>query len=310
MATVRSEPLSVEVSPGGGRPLGWVGRVARLAATSPLGTAALLIVVVLAAVAICAPLIAPFDPLELHRADRLTGPSGTYWLGTDSFGRDQFSRLLYGTRVSLWVGIAPIAVSTMVGGMVGLISGYAGGRVDSVLQRLMDSLMAFPALLLMLVIVSLLGPSERNVILVLILVTIPTINRIARGSTIATAAMPFVESARSVGASNARIVLAHVLPNIIAPVLVVSASLVGMAILAEASLSFLGFGIPPPEPTWGNLLGGQNRDLFEVAPWLAIWPGVAITVTVLAFNILGDAARDLLDPRDLALRSTSGGGRS
>jgi peptide/nickel transport system permease protein len=297
METVSRERIRDVVAPSvGSRRRTW-----RLATASPLGTAALVTIVLLTAVAVLAPAIAPFDPLALHRSDRLVGPSSNYWLGTDSFGRDQFSRLVYGTRVSLWVGVAPIVVSSFIGGAIGLASGYAGGWLDNVVQRAMDALMAFPALLLILVIVSLMGPTEQNVILVLTLVTVPSINRVARGSTLATVGLPFVESARAVGASNGRIVIRHVLPNIIAPVLVVAASLVGMAILAEASLSFLGLGIPPPEPTWGNLLGGQNRDLFEVAPWLAIFPGMAITVTVLAFNLLGDAVRDLLDPRSRAL---------
>lgn len=250
------------------------------------------------AAAALAPQLARYDPLELHRIDRLQSPSGRYWLGTDSFGRDQFSRILYGSRVSLSIGVAPIVISTVLGGLTGLASGFFGGWVDTTIQRVMDALMAFPALLLVLVIVSLMGPSQQNIILVLALVTIPSIGRVARGATLVVAAQPYVDSARAVGASNARIALFHVVPNIFAPVFVVAASLIGTAILAEASLSFLGLGVQPPEPTWGNLLSGQNRDLFEVAPWLAIFPGLAITITVLAFNLLGDALRDVLDPRN------------
>ena len=278
------------------KPLG--PRVARLARRSPLGVAALVVLLVLAAAAAFASQLAPYDPLEIHRVDRLQGPSGRYWLGTDSFGRDQFSRIIHGSRVSLWVGVAPIAVSTLAGGITGVVSGFFGGWVDACVQRVMDAIMAFPALLLVLVIVSLLGPSERNIILVLALVTTPSVSRVARGATLVVAAQVYVESARAVGAGNFRIALFHVVPNIFAPVLVVAASLIGTAILAEASLSFLGLGVPPPEPTWGNLLAGQNRDLFEVAPWLAIFPGLAISITVLAFNLFGDALRDLLDPRN------------
>lgn len=272
-------------------------RVGRLARRSPLGAASFVVIVGLVAVALLAPTLAPYDPLELHRIDRLQGPSSRYWLGTDSFGRDQFSRILHGSRVSLWVGVAPILLSTVVGAGIGVVSAFYGRWVDTTVQRVMDAVMAFPALLLVLVIVALLGPSERNIILVLALVTTPAVNRVARGSTLVVVAQPFVESARAVGASSGRIVLMHIIPNVFAPVLVVAASLVGTAVLAEASLSFLGLGVPPPEPTWGNLLAGQNRDLFEVAPWLAIFPGLAITVTVLAFNLFGDALRDLLDPR-------------
>lgn len=269
-----------------------------VARRSPLGVVAFFVLVLLFSAALLAPLLAPYDPLELHRIDRLQGPSGRYWLGTDSFGRDQFSRIVHGSRVSLWVGVAPIAISTVIGGISGLVSGFFGGWVDTCIQRVMDALMAFPALLLVLVIVSLMGASERNIILVLALVTTPSISRVARGATMVVAAQAYVDSARAVGASDARIAFFHIVPNIVAPILVVAASLIGTAILAEASLSFLGLGVQPPEPTWGNLLAGQNRDLFEVAPWLAIFPGLAITVTVLAFNLLGDALRDVLDPRN------------
>ena len=269
-----------------------------VARRSPLGVVAFFVLVLLFSAALLAPLLAPYDPLELHRIDRLQGPSGRYWLGTDSFGRDQFSRIVHGSRVSLWVGVAPIAISTVIGGISGLVSGFFGGGVDTCIQRVMDALMAFPALLLVRVIVSLMGASERNIILVLALVTTPSISRVARGATMVVAAQAYVDSARAVGASDARIAFFHIVPNIVAPILVVGASLIGTAILAEASLSFLGLGVQPPEPTWGNLLAGQNRDLFEVAPWLAIFPGLAITVTVLAFNLLGDALRDLLDPRN------------
>jgi peptide/nickel transport system permease protein len=256
-----------------------------------------MVLALLLTAAVFAPALAPYDPLELHRIDRLQGPSGRYWFGTDSFGRDQLSRVLYGSRVSLRVGVIPIALSTLIGAAIGVVSGFYRGWVDTVIQRFMDAIMAFPALLLVLVIVALMGPSERNIILVLTLVTVPSINRVARGATLVVASQAYVESARSVGANNLRIVRVHVVPNVVAPILVIAASLVGTAILAEASLSFLGLGVPPPEPTWGNLLSGTNRDVFEVAPWLAIFPGLAISVTVLSFNLFGDALRDLLDPR-------------
>ena len=272
-------------------------RLGRLVRRSPLGTGALRVLALLLTAAVFAPALAPYDPLELHRIDRLQGPSGRYWFGTDSFGRDQLSRVLYGSRVSLRVGVIPIALSTLIGAAIGVVSGFYRGWVDTVIQRFMDAIMAFPALLLVLVIVALMGPSERNIILVLTLVTVPSINRVARGATLVVASQAYVESARSVGANNLRIVRVHVVPNVVAPILVVAASLVGTAILAEASLSFLGLGVPPPEPTWGNLLSGTNRDVFEVAPWLAIFPGLAISVTVLSFNLFGDALRDLLDPR-------------
>ncbi len=295
--TTQSPGAALEFGASRPRAVSFGSRALRAARRSPLGAGALVVLVLLGVTAVLAPNIAPYDPLELHRVDRLQGPSGRYWLGTDSFGRDQLSRILHGSRVSLRVGVTPILLSTAIGASIGVVSGYYRGWVDTVVQRLMDAIMAFPALLLVLVIVALMGASERNIILVLTLVTIPSVNRVARGATLVVSSQAYVESARSVGATNFRIVMAHVIPNVIAPVLVISASLVGTAILAEATLSFLGLGVPPPEPTWGNLLSGQNRDLFEVAPWLAIFPGLAISLTVLAFNLFGDALRDLLDPR-------------
>ena len=274
-----------------------VSRLTGVARRSPIGVVSCALLLIMVIAAVLAPQVTPYGPLELHRVDRLQSPNLRYWLGTDSFGRDQFSRIVYGARISLWVGVAPIAISLVVGGFTGVISGLFGGWLDAAIQRVVDALMAFPALLLVLVIVALLGPSETNIVLVLALVTIPAISRVARGATLVVATQPYVLSARAVGATNWRIAMVHVVPNVFAPVLVVGASLIGTAILAEASLSFLGLGIPPPAPSWGNLLGGENRDLFEAAPWLAIFPGLAITITVLLFNLLGDALRDELDPR-------------
>lgn len=263
----------------------------------PLGAVALALLCTLAAIAVLAPAIAPFDPLELHRVDRLRGPSWHYWLGTDGTGRDQLSRIIYGTRVSLYVGVAPICLSVAIGTSLGTISGFLGGVVDTVIQRLTDALMAIPALVMALTLVSLLGRDTNNVVLALAIVTMPTVNRVARAATLQVSSLPYVLAARSQGASNTRLLFRHILPNIVAPMIVLGASLVGTAILAEAGLSFLGLGVPPPQPTWGNMLSGDNRTVFEVAPWLVLFPGIAITITVLAFNLLGDTLRDALDPR-------------
>lgn len=271
--------------------------VARMARRSPLGTGAVIFVVALIIVAVAAPLVAPYDPLQFHRIDRLQGPNAHYWLGTDQSGRDQFSRLIYGARVSLYIGMAPIFISAAIGTMLGTISGYWGGPVDLVLQRFADALMCIPALVIALTMVALLGPSLNNVMIAIAVVTIPVLNRVARAATMQVANLPYMDAARALGASNVRLLFRHVLPNIMGPVTVVSASLVGGAILAEAGLSFLGLGIPPPTPTWGNMLSGDNKTVFEVAPWLVIFPGIAIMLTVLAFNLLGDALRDLIDPR-------------
>ncbi len=263
----------------------------------PLGVISGGALLVLVVIAILAPIVAPFDPVEFNRSDRLLSPNGTYLLGTDASGRDQLSRLIHGARISLYVGITPILVSAAIGTILGMSSAYVGGAVDAIIQRLSDALMAIPALVIALTLVALLGPSANNVVIAIAVVTTPAINRVVRGTTLQILQEPYVEAAISLGASNLRMVARHILPNIIAPVIIVGASLVGLAILAEAGLSFLGLGIPPPQPTWGNMLGGDNRNFFEIAPWLAIFPGLAITLTVLAFNLLGDTIRDVLDPR-------------
>ncbi len=264
---------------------------------APLPAAAVLFITVLTFSAVFAPWLAPFDPNELHRIDRLKSPGSPYWLGTDSTGRDQLSRIIYGSRVSLYVGVAPILVSCFVGTVLGTVSGYCGGVIDLVMQRVAEAVSAIPPLLIAIAVVSLMGPRLTNVVIAIAIVTAPTVNRVARAATMQTTPLPYVLAARSIGASHARVIGRHILPNIATPIIVVGASLVGTAILAEAGLSFLGLGVRPPAPTWGNMVGGDNRIVFEIAPWLAIFPGLAITLTVLAFNLAGDGLRDLLDPR-------------
>lgn len=264
---------------------------------SPLGLAAFAFIAFLVVIAVFAPLIAPFDPLQLHRVDRLSPPNSTYWLGTDQSGRDQFSRVLYGTRISLYVGVVPILVSGTIGTAIGVISGYCGGVADSIIQRFADALMAIPALVVALTLVALLGPSANNVVIAIAVVTAPTINRVARAETLQVMNLPYITAAVSAGASHTRLLCRHVIPNVVGTIVVVGTSLVGGAILAEAGLSFLGVGVQPPTPSWGNMVGGQNLAIFSVAPWLVIFPGIAITLAVLAFNLAGDSVRDLLDPR-------------
>ncbi len=274
-----------------------LGPMVRFASRYPLGVVSLAILVVISVAAIAAAVVAPFDPLELHREDRLLSPRSMYLLGTDGTGRDQFSRLIYGARVSLIVGVGPPVLAVLVGTLIGATSAYFGGFVDLVLQRLMDALIAFPALLLVLIAVTLLSPTVSNVIVVIAIVMFPAVNRVARGSVLAVMAEPYVEASRAIGASNLRVLFRHVLPNIMAPVIIIGTSLIGVGILAEAALSFLGLGVAPPTPTWGNMMSGEGRNIFVLAPWLIIFPGLAITVTVLVFNLLGDTVRDALDPR-------------
>lgn len=249
------------------------------------------------AAALLAPLVAPYSPNEVNYDDILVGPGLEHPLGTDEFGRDQLSRLLYGSRISILVPLGAVALGTILGGLVGLMAGYAGGWFDSLTQRLGDMVMSFPFLVAALVIVTVLGPSMTNVIITLAVVQLPRAARIVRSSTLTIREELYVEAARVIGAPPIRIVLRHVLPGTIAPFIVAATIALGAMVLAEASMSFLGLGVPPPTPTWGNMLSGSSRLHVNEAPWLVISPGVAITLIVLAFNTAGDALRDALDPR-------------
>ncbi len=269
----------------------------RWAYSHPLGTLALSIVVFFIVVALAAPAVTPHDPLTTTPADSLQGPSGDHWFGTDRFGRDVYSRIVYGSRVSLLVAVLPVALGLAAGAAVGMISGFVGGWVDEIIQRVVDAIMAFPAVVLTLAFVALLGTELRNVILAIAIIIAPGLTRLARASVLATRQLPYVEAARVLGASEMRVALRHVFPNITSPLIILASSLGGAAVLAEASLSYLGFGTQPPDPSWGNMLGHDARQYFTVAPWLAVFPGLAIGLLVLAFNLLGDTLRDVLDPR-------------
>ena len=228
---------------------------------------------------------------------RLQAPNATFLLGTDALGRDVLSRLVYGARVSLLVGFASVLAARSSAPPSGLASGYCEGRVDSVLQRGVDTVMAVPGIVLALAVMSVLGQSLVNVIVVIAIVIAPGASRVVRGAVLAVKQNTFVDAAYAAGAAPWRIVLCHILPNVFAPILVIATVWLGNAIVIEAALSFLGLGTPPPIPTWGGMLGGEGRRNLENAPYLAIFPGLAISVVVLAFNMLGDALRDLLDPR-------------
>lgn len=274
----------------------WIVAVARFCRRKPLGALGGLLILTMVVAAVLAPLV-PADPLEQHATERLKPPGAAHWFGTDEAGRDIFSRVIWGSRTSLEVGAIAVAVGTAGGTLIGLLSGYLGGRVDMAVQRLMDALMAFPALVLAMIIAAMFG---RNISLVMVaigIVLIPGTNRVVRGAVLGVKHHPFIDAARVLGASDARVLAVHVFPNVLPSILILATAALGNAILIESSLSFVGLGTPPPQPSWGRMLSGAGRLYFETAPWMAVAPGMAITLAVLGFNLLGDALRDVWDPR-------------
>jgi len=275
---------------------GW-RKLVFLAQRHVLGAFGLIIMVMFVLVALFADVISRFDPLSVDSLHRLAAPSAQHWMGTDSFGRDVWSRIIHGARISLAVGIGSTALGSSIGVMVGLASGYLSGWVDLVFQRITDILQALPLLVLALVMTAALGPSLPNVIIAIAIPLIPIVARVIRANTLALRELPFVEAAKSIGMSEMRIALRHVLPNTLAPLIVLSTAQFGSTILTEASLSFLGLGIPEPYPSWGRMLSESAAEYVRVAPWLVIFPGVAISLAVFGTNLFGDALRDVLDPR-------------
>ena len=249
--------------------------------------------------AIAAPLIATHGVEQMDMRNRFAGPSLAHWLGTDNFGRDLWTRLIFGARVSLLIALIPVFVAATFGTLVGIIAGYFGGWVDLILMRVADVFLGFPALILVLAIVAVLGPGILNVSLALVVVFWTDYARVVRSSTLVLREQAYVLAARAVGASHLRILFKEILPNAWGPVLVLATLGLGNAILTESALSFLGFGVPPPQPTWGWTLAYGTRFM-RSEPWLAIISGLAIMVTVLGFNLLGDGLRDLLDPKGLS----------
>jgi len=272
-----------------------------LARQKYLGAISAAVILVFLFVAVAGPVIAPYDPIDVDPPGALAAPSPAHWFGTDHLGRDVLSRIIYGTRISLAVGVGAVVVSTVFGILIGLLSAYFGGMVDMVLQRFIDAWQAFPGLLLALAIVATLGPSVINVILAISLSGLAFKARLVRGTALSIMQAQYIDAARAIGASDLRIMALYVLPNCWAPIIVVASITLGAAILTESSLSFLGLGPPPPTPSWGGMLSGSARSYMNTAPWLALAPGLSITIVVLAFNLLGDALRDILDPR---LRNT------
>lgn len=256
------------------------------------------ILVILVLLALFADVIADYDTVVIKQnlANRLKGPSAEHWLGTDEFGRDIFARLVYGARVSLKVGIIAVGISIILGGILGALAGFYGGRIDNIIMRIMDVFLAVPSILLAIAIVSALGPSIINLMVAISISSVPRYARIVRASVLSIRDQEFVEAARAIGANNARIIFRHIIPNSLAPVIVQGTLGVASAILSTAGLSFIGLGIQPPAPEWGSMLSG-GRQYLRYAWWVTTFPGVAIMITILSLNLLGDGLRDALDPR-------------
>ena len=268
-----------------------------LAKRYPLGGVGLAIVAIFVLVAALAPYITSHDPLSTNPAISLAAPSLAHPMGSDFMGRDLFSRVVYGARTSLAVAFGATILGVFFGVLIGLASGYLGGWVDLTAQRIIDMLQALPTLILAMAMAAALGPSITNTIIAIAIPKLPSIARVIRASTLSLREMPFVEAARAMGMSEMRIALRHILPNTLAPLIVLATAGLGSAILVEAALSFLGLGVPEPHPSWGRMLSESAAEYVRTAPWLVIFPGVAITFAVFGTNLLGDALRDLLDPR-------------
>jgi peptide/nickel transport system permease protein len=266
----------------------------------PLGTFGAVLIVIMLLAAAFAEVVAPYDPTAIDFADLLLPPSPEHLLGTDNFGRDVFSRVVFGSRTALVVGFTASLVGCTLGLVLGVVGAYVGGRADQIIQRLMDVLLSFPLIVIAIAVVAALGTGEDKIANVIAAITVPIIPRVARvvrSSALSIVQMPYIEATRSVGAGAVRIMFQHVAPNVFAPYLIMLTAFLGQAILLEASLSFLGLGVFEPTPSWGLMLRGAGMQFLERAPWLAIAPGVAISLAVFGFNLFGDSLRDALDPR-------------
>lgn len=294
---MNSIDIERELTKAGARTKGWWGAARFLARRYALGTIGCVIMVVFVLAAIFAPWIATFDPLAVNAREALARPDAVHWLGADAFGRDVYSRIVHGARISLAVGVGSTLLGSSLGTLIGLTSGYLSGWVDLIFQRLIDILQALPLLVLALVMAAALGPSLVNTVIAIAIPLVPTVARVIRANTLTLRELPFVEAAKAAGMSETRIALRHVLPNTLAPLIVLATAQFGSAILTEASLSFLGLGIPEPHPSWGRMLSESSAEYVRTAPWLVIFPGLAISLIVFGTNLLGDALRDALDPR-------------
>ena len=263
----------------------------------PLGAAGALVVVVMIFLAVFANFLSPYDPESNDFEHMLTPPGLQYWLGTDQFGRDILTRIIFGARTALFVGFSCAIIGATVGLVFGVTSAYFGGRFDLIFQRIMDIFMAFPLIIMALAVVSIFGTGTQNVIIAITIPFIPRCARVVRSSALAIREIPYVDAARALGFTHARIILRHMAPNVMAPYLIMLTAFVGQAILLEASLSYLGLGVQEPTPAWGLMLQGGAEEYAESAPWVAVYPGIAISLAVFGFNLFGDALRDALDPK-------------
>jgi peptide/nickel transport system permease protein len=267
-----------------------------------LGAAGLAFIVLMAVCAVFAPWVAPYDPLMVDYAAMLAAPSADHWLGTDSFGRDVLSRIIYGARTALAVGFLASFLGSTLGAIIGVVSAYFGGKIDLVIQRIMDVLLSFPIIVLAITVVAVLGKNyvlgiDVNLVIAIGLPMMPKVARVVRSSALAIRELPYIDAARTAGFSDTRIIFRHMAPNVVAPYLIMVTAFVAQAILAEASLSFLGLGVTEPTASWGLMLSGAAADFYQQAPWMIVFPGIAISLAVFAFNLFGDSLRDWLDPK-------------
>ena len=265
--------------------------------TKPVGAGGALIILVMLAVALLANVLAPYDPYQGDYALQFARPSAQHWLGTDEFGRDVLTRIMYGARIALFVGFAASFAGCTLGALLGVVSAYCGGKVDLFLERLVDILLAFPQLILALAVASVLGPAVQNVVVAVAVPIIPRAARIVRSAALSVKENQYVEAVQALGAVRRRIVLRHIIPNVMAPYIIILTAQLGSAILAEAALSYLGLGTAEPTPSWGLMLSGSAASYAEKAPWIAVFPGIAISLGVFGFNLFGDSLRDALDPK-------------
>mgnify|MGYP000607021651 CR=1 FL=1 len=286
-----------ELNRAGANASGYFGNALYYVRSYPLGAVGALIVLLFVLVAIFAPSLTLYDPTSTDSGASLAKPGGNHIFGADFMGRDMWSRIAYGARISLIVGIGSAALGSIIGVVIGLATGYIGGWFDLLMQRLIDIMQALPLLVMALLMAAALGPSLTNTVIAIAIPLIPQTARVIRANTLALREMPFVEASKAVGMSEWRIAVQHILPNTLAPLIVLATAKLGSAILTEASLSFLGLGIPEPHPSWGRMLSESAAEYVRTAPWLVIFPGLAISLAVFGTNLLGDAVRDILDPR-------------